>query len=79
MNKEVNIPKESRNILAKNIRARRRIKNISQEDLADIAGLHRTYIGAIERGQQNVSVDNIEKIAIALGCRVQELFDEECK
>lgn len=77
MNKEMIISGKSRQILAKNIRIRRKIKNISQEDLADMADLHRTYIGAIERGQQNVSIDNIEKIALALDCQVKELFNEE--
>lgn len=79
MNDEIEKSLRIRIVLAKNIRVKRHIKKISQEELAEIAGLHRTYIGAIERGQQNVSIDNIEKIAIALECTVQELFIEGVK
>ena len=66
----------ARHVLAENIRKLRKNKDakLSQEKLADIAGLHRTYIGAIERGEQNVSIDNIERIANALGCAVDELL-----
>ena len=47
---------------------------ISQEFLAELAGLHRTYIGAVERAERNVSIDNIEKIAIALETDVSNLL-----
>lgn len=47
---------------------------ISQEKLAETAGLHRTYIGGIERAERNVSIDNIEKIAVALGVDVAQLL-----
>ena len=77
MNDDIQTPFCARAILAKNMRAKRHVKNISQETLADIAGLHRTYIGAIERAQQNVSIDNIEKIAKALSCKVTVLFEED--
>ena len=46
----------------------------SQEELADKAGLHRTYIGSIERGEQNISLVNIEKLAATLGVSLAELF-----
>jgi transcriptional regulator with XRE-family HTH domain len=53
------------------IRTRRKL---SQEALADLAGLHRTYIGSVERGERNVSIDNIERIALALGCHPADLL-----
>lgn len=49
---------------------------ISQEELADKAGLHRTYIGMIERAEKNVTLINIEKIANALDVNIKELFYE---
>lgn len=55
-----------RKVFAANVRDRRKSRGLSQEALADACGLHRTYIGSIERAERNVSVDNIEKIADAL-------------
>lgn len=66
--------KSLRNKFGKKIRELRRHKGWSQEDFADKAGLHRTYIGSVERGDQNVSIDNIEKIAKTLGCSLEQLF-----
>lgn len=60
--------------LAKKIRQLRVERNWSQEELAERAGLHRNYLGGIERGERNVSVDNIEKIAEAFGLNAFELF-----
>jgi transcriptional regulator with XRE-family HTH domain len=56
------------------LRMLRKKKGLSQEAFADLCGLHRTYIGAIERGERNISLENIEKIARALGVSVQFLF-----
>lgn len=56
------------------IRRLRKKQGISQEELGFRAKLHRTYIGAIERAEQNVSVDNIHKIAKALKVSPDELF-----
>jgi transcriptional regulator with XRE-family HTH domain len=64
----------ARQRLATNLRVRRKQRGISQERLADLAGLHRTYVGSIERGERNVSIDNIERLAVALGLEVVELL-----
>lgn len=64
-------------ILARNIRQLRSELNMSQEYLADLCQLHRTYISDIERGNRNVSIDNIEKIANALHVTPSDLLKEE--
>ena len=51
---------------SQNVRALRLAAGLSQEQLAELAGLHRTYIGSIERGERNVSLQNVERIAAAL-------------
>ncbi|MGD0443479.1 MAG: helix-turn-helix transcriptional regulator [Edaphobacter sp.] len=66
-----------RNTLALNIRRLRAERSISQEELADQAGLHRTYVGSIERSERNVSIDNIAKLAAALSVKVSDLLTEE--
>lgn len=66
--------KAIRNKFGKQVRNLRRERGWSQEDLADNSGVHRTYIGAIERGEQNVSIDNIIKLAKALGVSLEQLF-----
>lgn len=63
-----------RKAFGKRVREIRKENSYSQEQLADKSGLHRTYIGAIERGEQNVSLDNIGKIAKALKVKVVDLF-----
>ena len=50
-------------------------KGISQEKLAELSDLHRTYIGSLEMGKRNISLENINKLAIALDCKISELFD----
>ena len=57
-----------------NVRQLRKAKGFSQEGFADHCGLHRTYIGAIERGEVNVSLDNIERIARGLSSPVADLL-----
>lgn len=54
-------------LFAKNLRLMRRKAGLSQEALAHKAGLHRTYIGAIERCERNISLKNVERLANALG------------
>lgn len=51
---------------AANVKHYRKEKGYSQEQLAELSGLHRTYISALEREKRNISIDNIEKIAKAL-------------
>ncbi|PRD36420.1 UNVERIFIED_CONTAM: hypothetical protein NCL1_08937 [Trichonephila clavipes] len=53
-------------IFASNVRKRRLELNLSQEELAERAGLHRTYIGMLERREKNVTIYNIERVASAL-------------
>ncbi len=58
----------------KAIREYRTKKGISQEDLAELCGLHRTYISDVERGERNVSLVNIQKICDALGVSISSTF-----
>ncbi len=58
------------------VRVERQRKNLSQEELAMRAGLHRTYIGMIERAEKNITLVNIEKIAAALEMEICELFQQ---
>jgi transcriptional regulator with XRE-family HTH domain len=67
-------PLTARQRLAFQLRARRHAAGISQEAYADLAGLHRTYIGDIERCERNVSIDNIERLAAAFGVDIVELL-----
>ena len=53
-------------IFAANVRRRRLELGLSQEELAEKAGVHRTYLGMLERSEKNVTIYNIERIAIAL-------------
>ncbi|HDQ8614377.1 TPA: helix-turn-helix transcriptional regulator, partial [Pseudomonas aeruginosa] len=53
-------------VFAANVRRRRLELGLSQEELAEAAGVHRTYVGMLERGEKNVTIYNIERIAIAL-------------
>jgi transcriptional regulator with XRE-family HTH domain len=61
-------------VLAENIRAFRKTKRLSQEALADLCGLHRTYVGSVERGERNVSLSTLEVLAGALGVTVPQLL-----
>jgi transcriptional regulator with XRE-family HTH domain len=56
------------------VRQLRKEKNLSQEELSDIAELHRTYIGMIERAEKNITLINIDKIAKALNVEISELL-----
>lgn len=56
------------------VRELRKLKNLSQEELAFRADVHRTYIGMIERAEKNITLLNIEKIANALQVNIKELY-----
>lgn len=60
--------------LGRNIKAERYRRGFSQEKLAEKTGLHRTYIGVIERGEKNITIRNCCKIADALNIRLSELI-----
>ena len=68
-----------RQIMAENLRLLRLATHISQEELAELCGLHRTYISDIERCNRNVSIDNIERIANALHITASDLLRERKK
>lgn len=58
------------------VRRRRETLAVSQEKLAEMIDCHRNYVGLVERGQQNVTVDMLSRIAKALKCKVAELMKE---
>lgn len=66
-----------RTVLSNNMKKYRIAQSMSQEDLAFSCGLHRTYISDVERGSRNISIDNIEKISIALHISASDLLKEE--
>jgi len=64
-------------IFSQNLKRTRKRAGISQEELASLCGLHRTYIGAVERGERNISIKNIEKISAALNVKASYLLEEQ--
>ena len=64
-------------VFGANLRKYRTKKGLSQEQLAEICGLHRTYISDIECFQRNVSLENVQRIADALGIESYKLLQEE--
>jgi transcriptional regulator with XRE-family HTH domain len=63
-------------MFAANVRKRRLELGLSQEELAERAGVHRTYVGMLEREEKNVTIYNIERIAKALGVKASALLAE---
>ena len=63
-------------MLAENMRRYRKEAGLSQEKLAELCGLHRTYIGGIEQERINVSLNNMNKLAKALGVSVATLLQD---
>ena len=59
------------------VRQLRKEKGMSQEELSFKADLHRTYIGMIERAEKNITLTNVEKIALALNVDIKVLFDND--
>lgn len=64
-------------LVAKRIRQIREGKGLSQEALAGIAELHRTYVSSVERGERNITVDSLERLADALDVDVRVFFEPE--
>ena len=73
-------PKERKTNLQKafgaKLRKARLELDLSQEKLADLADLHFTYVSSVERGERNISLENIGKLATALGCNIKDLFTD---
>jgi transcriptional regulator with XRE-family HTH domain len=66
----------ARRIFADNLRKARLARELSQEDLAELASLHRTYVGSVERAERNVSIDNMERLAVSVGVSLPSLLQE---
>jgi transcriptional regulator with XRE-family HTH domain len=64
----------ARQIFSRNVRKVRIAKGLSQEDLAELSGLHRNYVGGVERGERNIAIDNMDKIAKALSTTIPKLL-----
>lgn len=67
-------PPSHRLAFGQRIRELRKQRGLSQEALAEKAGLHRTYVGSVERGERNISLDNIYVLSDALEVSVRSLF-----
>lgn len=61
-------------VLAQNVRSLRTAAGISQDELAHRCGLHRTYVGGVERGERNISLNSLQKLAVALEIEPSELL-----
>lgn len=69
--------KNLRTIFAKNLRQHRTAKNLSQEALAELAGLHRTYVSSVERCERNITLETVERFAAALGADPVDLLRDQ--
>jgi transcriptional regulator with XRE-family HTH domain len=66
-------PPSVKALFGKSVRALREERGYSQEELAERAGFHRNYVGGIERGERNVTLENIAKLAKALAVQTRDL------
>lgn len=64
----------ARKLIARNIRHYREKLGITQEELAELSGVHRTYVGCIERAEKNVTIDTLDRVAKALKIPVHKLL-----
>lgn len=63
-------------LFGQNLKKIRLEKKISQEELAFRSGLHRTYVSSVERGERNISIENIQKLANALDVSIKSLIPD---
>lgn len=68
---------EVKSKIGNRIKELREVKQMSQKDLAYTSDIDRSYIASVENGQRNISIVNIEKIAVALGVRLKEFFSND--
>ena len=66
--------RSARLVFAEKLRKERLTRGLSQEGLAELCGLHRTYVSSVERGERNISIDNMERLAEALGIKITDLL-----
>lgn len=64
----------ARRVFANNLRRIRLEQTMSQEQLAELSNVHRTYVGSVERGERNVSIDNMERFALALKVQLRDML-----
>lgn len=68
---------KARETFARNLKLKRTALGLSQERLAELTGLHRTYVSSVERGERNISIDNIGLIAEAMNVPIHKLLKNE--
>lgn len=68
---------ELQRAVGRNLRAYRKARGLSQEDFADVLGVHRTYMGAVERGERNLTLQTVERIADQLGVKALSLLADQ--
>ncbi|MEK6316300.1 MAG: helix-turn-helix transcriptional regulator [Burkholderia gladioli] len=72
----IDAQKHARHLVSANLKSLRKRKGLSQEGFADLAGLHRTYIGNVERETANITLDNLVLIATTLGVEAADLLNK---